>query len=367
MPEMTKEERVVCALSREEPDRVPLYDLVSNVAVIEYYAGQRLTLDNAEEVIPLALSRALDTTRIWMPSAPGRRKDEWGFVYERRDWFNEWQAQAPFHDLLGLVAFVRSEVERLEAWQPDDPNHHIQELLRWKERFRDTVIPASMTGEALQDAFISVGLEWFIWLEAEDAELTRRWVDALHGKTMRALQQEAGCRIVSPVAWIFDDLAYKGRLIFSLAYLREHGVFRRLAEICDLYHSYGLKVIFHSDGYIRPLIPDLIAAGVDALAPIEIGAGLDLADLKANFGRQVAFVGGMNVSGELSSGSVDDVRRATLQVLATAGTGGGFIFGSSSEELFDVIPVENIIAMLETARECGRYPIGAHFPPGFTW
>ena len=60
MPEMTKEERVVCALSLEEPDRVPLFDLVDNVAVMEHYAEQELTLDNAKDVIPLALSRALD-------------------------------------------------------------------------------------------------------------------------------------------------------------------------------------------------------------------------------------------------------------------------------------------------------------------
>ena len=58
-------------------------------------------------------------------------------------------------------------------------------------------------------------------------------------------------------------------------------VFRRLAEVCELYHSKGLRVIFHSDGDIRSMIPGLIGAGVDALAPIDTTAGLDLADLKA--------------------------------------------------------------------------------------
>ncbi len=71
MPEMTKEERVLCALAREEPDRVPLYDLVDNVRVLEHYAGRALTLENAHEVIPAALGRCLDTTRVWMPSRAG--------------------------------------------------------------------------------------------------------------------------------------------------------------------------------------------------------------------------------------------------------------------------------------------------------
>ncbi len=359
MPEMTSEERVLCALSREEPDRVPLYDLVDNRAVIAHYAGQPLTLENAQDVIPLALSRAIDTTRIWMPAAPGRRVDEHGFVHQRVAWFNEWQVETPWKDMPGLMAFVRSEIERLEAWQPADPQADLEELLAWKAKFGGTVIPASMAGEALQDAYVRIGLDQFIFLEAEDAELTWRWVAALHAQTMRRLQAEANPRAVSPVGWLFSDLAYKGRLIFSPAYLHDRGVFRRLTEMADMHHSHGLKVIFHSDGYIRPIIPDLIAAGVDAVAPIETSAGMDLADLKANYGDQVGFVGGIDL-GILSDGSVEDVRQATLRALAVAGPGGGFILGSSSEELFDELPPENIITMFETTYQYGRYPIADH-------
>lgn len=362
MPEMTPEERLLCALSQEEPDRVPLYDLLDNLAVYRHYAGRDLTLENAEEVVPLAISRALDHTRIWLPGPVGRRVDDQGFVYERVDWFNEWQVDTPFHTLQELVAYVRTEIERLEAWQPQNPQREIEGLRKWKARYRGTVIPASSAGEALADVYIPTGVDRFVYLEAEQPELVRRWLEARHQATLRRLQAGAPLREISPVAWLFADLALKDRLMFSSQYLREHGVFRRVAEICDLYHSQRLKVIFHSDGYIRPIIPDLIAAGVDALAPIETGAGLDLAELKAEFGRQVAFVGGVDVAEVLRFGSVEDVRQATLQAMAAAGPGGGFVLGSSSEELFESLPAENIITMWETARECGRYPIGEHFP-----
>ena len=158
MPEMTKEERIVCALSCEEPDRVPLYDLVDNTAVIEHYAGQKLTLENARDVIPLALSRAIDTTRVWMPAAPGRRVDERGFIHERVDWFNEWQIGVPFSDMPGLIAFVRSEIDRLEGWQPTDPQGRLAELLAWKEKFRGTVIPASGAGVHCRKPISASGL-----------------------------------------------------------------------------------------------------------------------------------------------------------------------------------------------------------------
>jgi len=269
MAEMTKEERVVCALSREEPDRVPLYDLVDNSEIIQHYAGEKLTLENAHDVIPRALNRVLDTTRVWMPHAPGRRVDDRGFAHERGDWWNEWQVSTPFHNMVELIAFVKDEIERLEAWQPTDTDAELKDALIWKERFGEVVIPASTAGEALSDAYILVGLDQFVYLESEAPDLVDRWLKALHARTMRRLQAQTRCREVSPIAWVFDDMAYKGRLMFSPRYLRAHRVFQNIAEICDMYHSYGLKVIFHSDGDIAPVVPDLIAAGVDALAPID--------------------------------------------------------------------------------------------------
>lgn len=363
---MTAEERVACALGLQEPDRVPLFDLLDNQAVYEHYAGIKLTLENRAEVVPLAVSRALDLTRVWLPQAPGRRVDERGFVYERVDWFNEWQVDTPFHTLAELVAFVRRDIERLDATPAPDPQEHLARLLMWKERYRGAVLPASGAGPALAHAWIPLGLDWYITLEAEEPDLVQRWLAALHGHTMRRLQSEIEPRRISPVAWTDGDLAYKGRLLFSPAYLHAHGVFRHMAEICDLYHSRGLRVVYHSDGYIRPMIPDLIAAGVDAITPIEIGAGLDLAELKAAFGDRLGFVGGLDLE-ILRFGSVDDVRRATLRALAQAGPGGGFILGSSSEELVECLPAENIIAMWETTRECGRYPLGRYFPKTFDW
>jgi uroporphyrinogen decarboxylase len=144
--------------------------------------------------------------------------------------------------------------------------------------------------------------------------------------------------------------------MFSKSFLKSYGFFQHLAETMGILHSFGLKNIFHSDGNIYPIIPELIQAGADALAPIDTGAGLDLAKLKAEFGHQVAFVGGIDL-GMISAGRPDEVRAATLRALKTAGPGGGFVLGSSSEELYETLPEENILAMWDTAREYGKYPI----------
>ncbi len=362
MSEMTKEERVLCALSRQEPDRVPLYDLVSSRAMLEHFGGEVLTLENAGQVIPRAMDAALDTTRIFLPGPLETRTDLRGFTYERRDWFNEWMVRLPFHDLPGMLRYVQGEIERLATWQPQTPQKFLDDMLLWKMRYGSTVLPASWAGEALQDCYIEVGLDWFVWLDSEEPALTQTWIEARHAQLMRRLEAESNCRQISPVAWIFGDVAYKDRLIFSPAFLKRNGFFRNIAEICDLYHSYQLKVIFHSDGFITPIIPELISAGVDAIAPVDTMAGMDLGGLKQAYGDRLAFVGGIDVENILRRGSPADVRHTALEAMRLAAPGGGLILGSSSEELFDNLPLENILALIETTWECGRYPIGSYFP-----
>jgi uroporphyrinogen decarboxylase len=356
MPEMTKRERLMCALSREEPDRVPIYDLVDHVGVISKLAGEAVTLENSRQVIPAALGKVLDTTRVWFPEPVGQRTDPRGFVYERKDWWNEWMIGKPYHDRAGLIQYIHSDIDQLENWRPTHGAYTLDETRMWQKKFGDTVIPASMAAEALTDIAILIGIDEFAFLEIDEPQLVRRWMDAHHQRTMRKLQAEADCASISPIAWVFADCAFKNHLMFSKAFLTNHGFFNRLADIMGSMHSFGLKVIFHSDGDIAPIVPNLIAAGADALAPIDTAAGMDLAKLKEQYGNRVSFCGGIDI-GLINSGTPDEVRQATLQAIQSAGRGGGFILGSSSEELYETLPGENILAMWETTLEFGRYPI----------
>jgi hypothetical protein len=360
MPEMTPEERLLCALSHEEPDRVPLYDLVDHKAIHEHSAGRELTIENAGDVIPLSCSRALDTTRIWLPSAPGKRVDAQGFEHERKDWWNEWVVKFPFSDMVSLKKFVSNEIDRLDAWNPAGIKQELADLLEWKRKYAPTVIPAGMAAEALTDVAIRVGFDQFIYLQAEEPELAEKWINANHQRIMRHLQAQMDFRQVSPICWIFGDMAYKDRLIFSPAYLRANGVFQRIAEITGLFHDWGCKVIFHSDGCLKKVVNDLIDAKVDAIAPIETSAGMHLSELKAEFGDRVSFVGGLDLD-VIARGTPAQVRQLVLDALKAAAKGGGLVLGSSSEELYEALPYENILTMLETVRQCGRYPIGQYF------
>lgn len=117
------------------------------------------------------------------------------------------------------------------------------------------------------------------------------------------------------------------------------------------------KIIMHSDGAIAPLLPDFIDAGIDALNPVQVFAnGMDTAWLKREFGDQLTFWGGVDTVNVLPGASqaqvIDEVRRRIEDLAA----GGGFVLAGVHNLQSDVSP-ENILAMVETARTFGHYPI----------
>jgi uroporphyrinogen-III decarboxylase len=107
-----------------------------------------------------------------------------------------------------------------------------------------------------------------------------------------------------------------------------------------------LKVAYHSDGYIYPIIPDLIEIGLDVLNPIQ-PASLDPIRLKQDFGDKLCFWGSIDEQHTLPFGSVDDVRSEVKTRLETLGKNGGLILGPTHHVQLDT-PMENFWAMVET-------------------
>ncbi len=109
-----------------------------------------------------------------------------------------------------------------------------------------------------------------------------------------------------------------------------------------------VKVNLHTCGGIRELLPDLIEGGVDAVNPVQINcAGMDLAELKRDFGKDVVLWGGGCDTGRvLAEGTPDEVARHVKEQVAIGRKDGGFVFQQVHNILANV-PPENIVAMLE--------------------
>jgi uroporphyrinogen decarboxylase len=146
-----------------------------------------------------------------------------------------------------------------------------------------------------------------------------------------------------------DDYGAQHSMLFSPRLWRRL-IKPRLARMFAVYRNAGLPVILHSDGDIRPILPDLVEIGVTALNPVQPEV-LDHAWLSREFGASLSFYGG--ISTQVAMPKTEAVREATLECarqLAPSGT--GLILGPSHRMQSD-IPPRSVEAMLEAFRELG--------------
>jgi len=159
------------------------------------------------------------------------------------------------------------------------------------------------------------------------------------------------------VVQMADDLAGQNRMLISPNSYKN--ILKPLhKEMFDYIHSKtNAKIFFHSCGSVRPVIPDLLDAGVDILNPVQVSArNMDSAELKREFGKHVTFWGGgvdtQNAFDERHTPA--EVRADVRRRLEDLMPGGGFIF-NTVHNIQGNVPPENIMAMWETLQEYGQY------------
>jgi uroporphyrinogen decarboxylase len=117
-----------------------------------------------------------------------------------------------------------------------------------------------------------------------------------------------------------------------------------------------VKIFYHTCGAVRKVIPALIDAGIDILNPVQISAaGMELHELKQEFGRDLAFWGGgVDTQGVLGTATPDQVKEHVRQNIEALAPGGGFVF-AAVHDIQANVPPENIMAMWQAWQEYGVY------------
>lgn len=152
------------------------------------------------------------------------------------------------------------------------------------------------------------------------------------------------------LVFISDDIAGQTSLLMAPALWKRY-LQPRLKRWCDLIHAHGLKVFYHTDGAARPLIGPILDCGVDVLNPIQHACpGMDLLELKRDFGDRVIFHGGVDNQFALPRGTAEDVRRETRHCMETLGAGKQGFICCSCHNVQAGTPLENILAMIETVQ-----------------
>jgi len=158
---------------------------------------------------------------------------------------------------------------------------------------------------------------------AADPEWVRGMADLYSDLTIRLLGMLFEREGLPDGLWVWDDLGYKHTPFMSTAMYREL-VFPAHKKLFDFAHRHHLPVVLHTDGFIEPLIPMLIEAGIDCLQPIEVKAGMDLLRIKKQFGEKIALIGGMDER-VLETNDLRAVEQELASKLPGAMSGGGYV------------------------------------------
>ena len=199
-----------------------------------------------------------------------------------------------------------------------------------------------------QDAACLVGIEKLIIATFDDPE----WVHTL----LRILQRRKEAFIRSLDGARYDIIELGGgdasTTVISPRIFRQF-VAPYDAELIALAHQYGQRVVYHTCGGMMPILEDIADMGPDAMetfTPPAMGGDVDLAEAKRRIGHRVCMIGGFDQFHYFLGCTESETRAAVRQCFESAGEGGGFIL-SPSDHFFDA-DVNLIAAFADEARRC---------------
>lgn len=153
-------------------------------------------------------------------------------------------------------------------------------------------------------------------------------------------------------AFLFCDLGYRHGPFFSPKHYEEqlHPVFK---ELSDFFHTRDMQIILHCCGNIKELIPYFIEEGIDCIQPIEVKAGMNLIELKEEFGDEMAYMGGIDVR----LMSLDNPRLLEKEIrekVSVAKVGGGYIY-HSDHSVPNTVSFQQYKRVIDLINKYGKY------------
>ena len=378
MTSMTSRERVLAALSHQEPDRVPLelggsivsgitarvYDQIKTLLNIDLGPTRIFGRMNQLAIIDDEILDILGIdTRGVLPGVPSEHEER---VIDGTDEFtNVWGLTfriTPEHDtyflanepLSGEISF--NDIENYPWPNPDDINYTEglrEKILKYRAQ-DDRAIVISLPYSIVQLSQLLRGFsQWFMDI-AIDPKLPLYLIDKVM-ELQEVIQGNILDRVgdIVDVIFFFDDLAMQDRLIVKPETYTELFEPRLAKHVQFLRSKTDAKIIHHTDGAIVPILGSLAdVVGVDGVNPLQVSAvGMDaVVDIKKQFGDRLAFWGGVDTQDTMPYGTPSDVRQETLSRIRDLNQDGGYVLGAVHNIQVDV-PGKNVLALFGAALE----------------
>jgi len=365
---LNKRERVLKALEIEEPDMVPITELDIETPLMERIVGERFPAAISLQT-PIVADRELEKRRVefkvecyrkvgfdlftidlsppegWKPkeNPDGTVVDLWG-----RTLMLDKQAKAwvPYGTIF-------NNPEDFENFEFPDPNASGWTFATEYSRrlIGDEMAIATFIRDPFAHAWeIFTPVKFVTWMY-QNPSFIRRVIEKLADFNIEIIKgiADAGADFIISGG---DYCEEKGPMV-PISFFREV-ILPNLRRQVDEAHRRGLKFIKHTDGNVNPLLEDL-ADIVDGLHSLDPTAGVDIGEVKAKYGDRLILIGNVAVDSLAKKGR-DEIVEETKDCIRKASPGGGHILSSSNSWAAGA-KLENCMAMIETGRKYGVYPI----------
>lgn len=367
---MQSRERVKLALEHQEPDRVPL-DFEARQEVTRGLCAL-LGLPDEETLLSFF---GIDIRRASLEPGEEFRK-QGAFFHPRRKWVIQIAPEGVFQDEFGIqyrtdeedryfgfVSAPLAQDEALEHYHFPDPGEECRYesiksvLVKHKDHF---FIEADATLTLFEQAWQMSGFEHFMY----NMRYNPTWVEKLLDQILAFRMVQCGqyAKLGVDIICLGDDFGMQDRMMVHPDLWRRF--FKpRMKTLIQSYKTIKPDVYtrYHSDGFIIPIIPDLIEIGIDILNPIQ-PESMDLKEIKNNFGTHLTLHGTISVQSLLPFATEEEIQREVTRIIEICAPGGGYILAPTHAIQMDT-PLGNVIQTYDTAKHW-RYSQSHHGESG---
>lgn len=335
---MNKKERVLAALKHEPVDRIPRGELAIEGKFIEHYLGdKKQTLSALQKEVYVREQLGFDFVNIHeFPKKLIGYADDGYPIYE-----------SPYGDIFKetphsfqMLHPALNDIEDVAEYKTAAVSIATAHMLEFYKDNTDFFLISQINGpvSALDWA---LGMEDYLCYCMTDPEL----VAQMAGKVVDFEIERAKLFLDkgAEAILITDDIAFNTGLLMSPDTMKEvaYPFYRKAVQEIKKYRD--VPVIFHSDGYLHKVIPEIIACGFDAIHSLQPSAGMDIAKVKKEFGDKLCLIGNVDLNDLLPFGEPDEVEKEVKLLSEKAGPE-GFILATCNI-LTGAVKVENAEAM----------------------
>lgn len=353
---MTSQERVKTAIARQQPDRVPIFDQPWPETLARWQS------EGMPDGVPVGEFFDFDIVQLaadLSPQFPHEVLEETDdFIIERTSYGTVWKR---LKSTPSVLQTLEHPIQTRDDWnRMRDRFLPHRGRVDWRET-RRLYLDARARGKYV--AYVGfagnsqieglMGMDRSLCLMIEDPEWYRDMVEVLSNlfRDTVLMMCEEGIRL--DAVWYPNDMGYRNGTTFS------PGTYIELMGKTDaarnaVFHELSMQTILHSDGRIHSLIPAIIDAGFDCLQPLEVKAGMELKELKRDFGGRIALFGGIDAR-LMSEPNPDAIATEIRAKFAAAMPGGGYLYHSDHS-----VPSNVSLAQFQHVLDCVR-TYGAYY------